>query len=85
MNRRRKIPTEKAEIEIRSAAMMVDALTTKLARRYVGGALSDRETKKAATETVTHMKFVCLLINVLATGKCISEADLLRQFYVLSH
>ena len=30
-------------------------------------------------------KFVCWLLNVLATCKCISGADLLRQFYVLPH
>ena len=29
--------------------------------------------------------FACLLINVPATGLCISGTDLLRQFYVLPH
>ena len=85
MTRRRKIPTEKAEIEIRSAALVVDALTTKLARRYVGGALSDRETKKAATEAEAHMKFVGWLLNVPATYKCASGTEVLRQFYVQPH
>ena len=30
-------------------------------------------------------RFVCLLLNVPATGYCISGTDLLRQFYVLPH
>ena len=29
--------------------------------------------------------FVCWLLNVPATGECISGTDLLRQFYVLPH
>ena len=29
--------------------------------------------------------FVCWLLNVPATGVCISGTDLLRQFYVLPH
>ena len=29
--------------------------------------------------------FVCLLLNISATCKCLSETDLLRQFYVLPH
>ena len=31
------------------------------------------------------IKFVCWLLNVPATGECISGTDLLRQLYVLPH
>ena len=32
-----------------------------------------------------HSLFVCWLLNVPATGECISGTDLLRQLYVLPH
>ena len=34
---------------------------------------------------VVHLRFVCWLFNVPATGQCISGTDLLRQFYMLPH
>ena len=35
--------------------------------------------------TALGLWFVCWLLNVPATCKCISGTDLLRQFYVLPH
>ena len=43
------------------------------------------EPRSATLEVDTLPRFVCWLLNVPATGECISGTDLLRQLYVLPH
>ena len=54
------------------------ALATRRAGLKWGG-------RNAMVRMVKGNLFVCWLLNVPATCKCISGTDLLRQFYVLPH
>ena len=44
-----------------------------------------KKEKKKKERGREEREFVCWLLNVPATCKCISGTDLLRQFYVLPH
>ena len=51
----------------------------------VGGGEEKKKHTKGRKKERKKVCFAGWLLNVPATGECISETDLLRQFYVLPH